>query len=472
MAEWSDTYIDALPDSSFLYTAPGGRQNGQGQTSPRALRAFPYRDASGCIDQSRLDFALSRIPESKLTADIQARLQAKARGLSANHRAASSHPSNMPAFALSNAADGLEPVAVTRNGQQVVRFRKDIAHTGIWCHPTEGWKLNVTPERMDGWIAAFRRMRDDGIDVDAVKDHSFKSDDSLGYVTDMWREGDTLYGTHEVQGKDQIDLVRRVKNVSPWVELDHHGGPTGTSYGEAIIHSSLCLQPVQSGQTEFVELPEGAVSGRAASRVPVYSLSTAQSTEAHDMDPKLLAKIQAALGLDTLNESGIGDAIDHYAKAMSTDLDKTSKALTAAQGEIVTLTAKVASRKSDDKKADPPAMDGEMLDMLVEAAEGRLESLVLSGRIVPAVSKKLHAVLIGEVGKRNAYALSRTVSRTERSVIRQVLDALADNDPKILQEQTSAQAHVLSREQGDGPDKDAAAAFGKQMRQAASGKAD
>ncbi|KKM53801.1 hypothetical protein LCGC14_1554030, partial [marine sediment metagenome] len=332
--------------------------------------------------------------------------------------------------------------------------------------------LNVTPERMDGWIAAFRRMRDDGIDVDAVKDHSFKSDDSLGYVTDMWREGDTLYGTHEVQGKDQIDLVRRVKNVSPWVELDHHGGPTGTSYGEAIIHSSLCLQPVQSGQTEFVELPEGAVSGRAASRVPVYSLSTAQSTEAHDMDPKLLAKIQAALGLDTLNESGIGDAIDHYAKAMSTDLDKTSKALTVAQGEIVTLTAKAASRKSDDKKADPPAMDGEMLDMLVEAAEGRLESLVLSGRIVPAVSKKLHAVLIGEVGKRNVYALSRTVSRTERSVIRQVLDALADNDPKILHEQTSAQARVFSREQGEGEvDKTAAAKEGELLANASWGPA-
>lgn len=194
------------------------------------------------------------------------------------------------------------------------------------------------------------------------------------------------------------------------------------------------------------------------------------------MDPKTLTKIQAALGLDTLNESGIGDAITHYAKAMSTDLDKTSKALTVALGEVETLTAKAASRKTENdlvyRAEVPPTVDDDMLDMMVEGAEAKLESLVLSGRIVPVVSKKLHAVLIGEPGKRNTYALSRTLSRTERSVVRQVLDALADNDPKTLHEQTSAQAHVLSREQGDGPDKDAAAAYGKQMRQAASGKTD
>ena len=90
-AEWTARYINDLPDSAFLYIEPGGKKDEEGKTTPRRLRHFPYRDASGKIDLPHLRNALARIPQSKLSKAIKERLAAKARRLlekakTQNHR--------------------------------------------------------------------------------------------------------------------------------------------------------------------------------------------------------------------------------------------------------------------------------------------------------------------------------------------------------------------------------------------------
>ena len=82
LAEWSGAYINDLPDSAFLYIAPGGEVDDDGKTKPRSLRFFPFKDEKGAVDLPHLRNAIARIPQSTapgLTKDKMRELQEKAR---------------------------------------------------------------------------------------------------------------------------------------------------------------------------------------------------------------------------------------------------------------------------------------------------------------------------------------------------------------------------------------------------------
>lgn len=51
-----------LPDAAFLYIQPGGVQDNEGCTIPRAYRHFPYRDGEGKVDAALLRQALAALP--------------------------------------------------------------------------------------------------------------------------------------------------------------------------------------------------------------------------------------------------------------------------------------------------------------------------------------------------------------------------------------------------------------------------
>ena len=78
LAEWTTAYINDLPDSAFLYIAPGGEKE-DGKTKPRSLRYFPVRDSKGSIDLPHLRNAIAQAPKAKLPAAIIAEAQAKGR---------------------------------------------------------------------------------------------------------------------------------------------------------------------------------------------------------------------------------------------------------------------------------------------------------------------------------------------------------------------------------------------------------
>lgn len=63
-AVWSTAYVNDLPDSAFLYIAPGGEKDEDGKTTPRSLRYFPVRDKTGKVDLPHVRNALARIPQS------------------------------------------------------------------------------------------------------------------------------------------------------------------------------------------------------------------------------------------------------------------------------------------------------------------------------------------------------------------------------------------------------------------------
>ena len=88
-AQWTASYIDDLPDSSFLYIEPGGKKDDSGKTTPRSLRHFPYKDSAGKIDIDHLRDAAGRIPQSSLPGSVRDKLQVKAEKLIADQHDAS-----------------------------------------------------------------------------------------------------------------------------------------------------------------------------------------------------------------------------------------------------------------------------------------------------------------------------------------------------------------------------------------------
>ena len=83
LAEWTTAYRNDLPDSAFLYIAPGGEKE-DGKTKPRSLRYFPFKDSEGKVDLPHLRNAIARIPQSTakgLTKAKMQQLQDKAREL-------------------------------------------------------------------------------------------------------------------------------------------------------------------------------------------------------------------------------------------------------------------------------------------------------------------------------------------------------------------------------------------------------
>lgn len=86
-ATWSTAFVNDLPDSSFLFIEPGGEKDADGRTTPRSLRHFPVKDASGAVDEAHARNAIARIPQSNapgLDAGKKQSLQDEARRLLEN----------------------------------------------------------------------------------------------------------------------------------------------------------------------------------------------------------------------------------------------------------------------------------------------------------------------------------------------------------------------------------------------------
>lgn len=77
-AQWSGTYMNDLPDSSFLYIEGGGEKDSEGKTKPRSLRHFPVKDKDGRVDPAHVRNALARIPQSNVPQSVKEKARAEA----------------------------------------------------------------------------------------------------------------------------------------------------------------------------------------------------------------------------------------------------------------------------------------------------------------------------------------------------------------------------------------------------------
>lgn len=342
---------------------------------------------------------------------------------------------------------GLAGESTETKETDVALFDKDIIRTGLYHHPVTERSIDVTTERMDRWIAAFKAMKENGVDVEAVVDHSAKAEDVIGYIQSLRREGEVLHAIHKMKGERGINLAKTVKNVSVLIDPDFRDG-AGNNYGEAITHVAIVQSPVIAGQEAFVPLSRAGVE----EQVPILRLQTKEN----DMDIKELRKILGA-GDDLTEENALA-RIDERIKKLLEEKGEVDKELITIKGELESAKAIAASAKpKDDIKVDP-----DTLEDLVESREAQADSLVEGGNITPKVAASLKAALIGTPESRNVMMLSRKANGGVEPLAKVIFNILKENHVVELVEKTGPQVLAMSyagAADQDAPDTDSVKAI-------------
>jgi hypothetical protein len=152
-AVWSTAYKNKLPDSAFLYVAPGGEKDSEGKTVPRARRYFPVRDDKGKLDIPHLRNAIARIPQSTapgLTEQKIRDLQDKARRLLEEAR---KNTAVNRVQAGDSVAKG-SPAPLT-DLDEVLSWAADVLKDGVAVEPKHSGPTVAVQRDSDGVVALF-----------------------------------------------------------------------------------------------------------------------------------------------------------------------------------------------------------------------------------------------------------------------------------------------------------------------------
>ena len=321
-------------------------------------------------------------------------------------------------------------------------YKKEMLRVGEYIHPKHGWKMKVTEDTLGTLKTANDKMRENGVDVEVVTNHSPKAEDVYGYVVDTAVEPNhlgtmSLYGIHEFPDEESEKLAKRCKNVSVCIEDDVRDGH-GNEYGQALIHSAIVQRPVMPSQTGFVKMS----AEDNAEDVPLYfSIDDIDSELKQIGDNKMRKELSMAFGSDTeLEESDIlkrvKDAIADAGK-----VEDLEKQVEDKDGEIKELSLQVKAGSLDDK--DPNAQ--RILNFAADTCSSYIDDKVKAGEIDPNTAKQVKELFIGDSGKRKSFFLDSVESGTPEPVVRTVANLIAGNKPVELGEKSKGQ-HLMSRE--------------------------
>ena len=195
--------------------------------------------------------------------------------------------SNLPESLFHLATQG--PLRPETNPQLPVRvsdlpafyYWKDAIVVGSYVHPAGRFSLDITRDRLDGYVANFNRMKDNGVGVPILMDHTAAAASTLGWIVDVKRDGDQLLELHQFLGESARDIGLRNK-VSLGID-PHFVDGLGNQYGEAIVHSAVTPTPVVPDQGDFVAVDRMEFSLRPKKLVATR-LSSPKSEAASPVD--------------------------------------------------------------------------------------------------------------------------------------------------------------------------------------------
>jgi len=330
------------------------------------------------------------------------------------------------------------------------KFRKTVIRCGQYVHPHKGWKLTVDENRMQRWVKTFDRMNSGGVQVPMVKDHTVTADTTLGFADRLFvadeGHGKELVAEFTAIGREAIECVQRIRNVSICVEEDVRDG-LGRAYGEAITHIGFTPVPVVPGQSD---IRIAASLGQGDEAIPMCFLmadNPEPDMKGRPMDLKAIAEILGHQG--ELTEAGLPEAV----KAALDAQKATNGTLTT---QVTDLTAAVETLKKELEAAKGGAkaeasLSPDALEDSAEAVADRLHAVALKLGLTPDAESKLCAVLTGPAANRNVFMLSRTDTPNDkgRRPVRAmaIIDALDGIDPKTLIQtgsKTGTQARCFS----------------------------
>lgn len=296
-----------------------------------------------------------------------------------------------------------------------LKVRKEIMRTGSYFKAADGLSFEIDTDILDHWASTCEEYLAAGnrIPVPATHYDSENPESNRGWVTGMERSGESLYAFMDLFGPDRksIETLAAVSDVSIFVPPERVDGH-GKMFVRPITHVALCTDPVIPGLEQFEVL---AASHAATKKEQTMKLD--------------LAKISAALNItEAMTEENAESLI------LSAAATLTGK-VTAAEAKVTTAETEVATLKlsHSPKKADPV-----LVSLAAENRSHKLDALVSAARITPAVREKLAKHYI------NADTLSLSLGSGGKDGFDEIVEALKDNDPVVLGEQSGRQVLELS----------------------------
>lgn len=295
-------------------------------------------------------------------------------------------------------------MATDKTPADLVRYRKELIKVGKYTK--DKTVFEVTVETLHHWANTFRRWLANGNKVPIPPGHDKIDDPTLnqGWVTNMFVEGDSLFGVMELLDP-KLALVTDVSISVPKEVVD--GG--GKKYTRPIDHVSLCTDPVVGGLQDFEQL----------------SLSLKQK----EKEMTFLKKVAKALGITggTPTEESILLALED-GKPAAVVIDESHPGVIGVVSDhptygrgTITVSAPVAKLISENRAI-------------------KLSGLVKAGLITPAIKDMIAAQYIET--KAVALELSRGGGDGGFDMLYEVL---SKNTPSnILDEQTGVQSFELA----------------------------
>lgn len=258
------------------------------------------------------------------------------------------------------------------NGQPHRRYVKELARVGEFRRRSDGNTYQLDGALLSQMADSTRKWLANGntTSLPAGHDTTGNPDRNRGQVTDVFVEGDALYGVIEAIGEDGIKAASR-SHVSIFSEGPAVKDSQGREYPWAIQHVALTTDPVINQQQPFIPI--------AASNGTIEADILQPATEQKHMD---LKQLQKRLGLD--NELTEENAIEEIGKAFDTAKGEVPE---ATKTELSNVKSQLQeAQKGGDKTIQLSNNERAMGKRMVQQEAQRL---VEQGKLTPAQRDKL-----------------------------------------------------------------------------------
>jgi len=314
---------------------------------------------------------------------------------------------------------GMTPIGskTTRQGQPVQSFTKEIIRRGRFIKASADQEFEVTSELLDNWVKQFSRMKENGVKVTIPNMHHNEGDanQNQGYVTNVFREGDSLFMTCDLIGENAIAAASRsdvsIKSIEKFTDGE------GNEYDRPLVHVAMVTDPVVPGLSDFVPI--------------------AASMKGKKMDWK---KIAAALSLDveTLTDETAEEAIIASITERGEKSKKEVEEANTAKEAAVKAKAEV---EASLRGKDP---DPQVVKLSRKNISHELNDLVAGAKLTPAARDKFASAFLTD----EAMTLSLKTGSMEH--VETFIEIMKANNPVELRGKSGPQTMELGGHGGGG----------------------
>jgi hypothetical protein len=265
MAEWTQAYINDLPDSAFAYIEPGGTQDDEGKTAPRSLRHFPHHNSGGSLDLPHLRNALGRGPQSDVWPHGEGHLQQHAKEAGVGDSA----KSLMAVKFVDGSEDMIEGLAIPFGGP----FAGKDLHGEAFDAETDfafDWFPNGRPVIYDHGTDKTLKAAPTGRQVDQeirdigvwAKVQLDRSNAYFGAIKELVDRGKLFFSSGSVPHLVETTKEGKIKRW-PWIELSLTPQPANPMAAVYAVKAATALDHLLSVDSDIPEPVEVALKALA-----------------------------------------------------------------------------------------------------------------------------------------------------------------------------------------------------------------